>query len=333
MGMMRWMVMAVISAISWAAVAARAESIRLGDGSILQGEIVERKDSTVVIRSKSLGTVTVAERELASDVGKANEAGSEARDASGAGPYAARGKKATAAAAPERAGAGQTREPSDQALFFLPTAFTPPARAVTFRDFELFFLTLGYSPTDATSLTAGALFPISPEVQVLTAGLKQRLWHSRDGMSALALTGNITKPIGDFADDSPLFMNSNLVFGNRNETGSGVHAAVGYLAARNETEKYDSQSGTYHDVQEWNGGYTWGIGAEGRLTPHIKAIGEYVSAAPFGDAADFDGGLLTLGVRLHGENLSADIAGTRPITDNDLGSFTFFPMLVVSYRY
>jgi hypothetical protein len=330
MGMMGWTVMA---GLALAAMAAEAKSIRLGDGSVLQGEIVGRTDSTVVILSKSLGTVTVAARELAGDGPAA------ARDTAYAGPYAERGSKAAPPgksaypAASNPPAAGPMREPSDQALFFLPTAFTPPARAVTFRDFELFFLTLGYSPTDATSLTAGALFPISPEVQVLTAGLKRRLWHSRDGMSALALTGNITKPIGDFVDDSPLFMNSNLVFGNRNETGSGIHAAVGYLAARQETEKYDSQSGTYRDVQDWNGGYTWGLGAEGRLTPHIKAIGEFVSAAPFGDPAEFDGGLLTLGLRLHGENLSADIAGTRPITDGDLGSFIFFPMLVVSYRY
>jgi hypothetical protein len=329
MGMKRW---AVLAGVALGSVAAQAGSIRLGDGSVLQGEIVERKDSTVVIRSKSLGTVTVAARELASDVGGADGAGSITRDTGLATVSAANGK-ADRPDAVKRPAAGPMREPSDQALFFLPTAFTPPARAVTFRDFELFFLTLGYSPTDATSLTAGALFPISPEVQVLTAGIKQRLWHSRDGMSALAVTGNITKPIGDFVDDSPLFMNSNLVYGNRNETGSGIHAAVGYLAARQETEEYDSRSGTYRDVQEWNGGYTWGIGAEGRLTPHIKAIGEYVSAAPFGDAADFDGGLLTLGVRLHGENLSADIAGTRPITEGDLGSFIFFPMLVVSYRY
>jgi hypothetical protein len=43
--------------------------------------------------------------------------------------------------------------------------------------------------------------------------------------------------------------------------------------------------------------------------------------------------LLSFGLRLHGEHLAADIAGTRPITSGDLGSFFLMPLLVVSYRY
>ena len=75
------------------------------------------------------------------------------------------------------------------------------------------------------------------------------------------------------------------------------------------------------------------MGAEARLTPNAKVIGEYLSAVPFGADADIDGGLLTLGFRLHGDCLAADIAGTRPIPDSDMGSFFMWPMLVVSYRY
>lgn len=43
-------------------------------------------------------------------------------------------------------------DPSDQALFFMPTAFMPPKDSVAFRDFELLFLTLGVSPTSTTSI-------------------------------------------------------------------------------------------------------------------------------------------------------------------------------------
>ena len=67
---------------------------------------------------------------------------------------------------------------SDQALFFLPTAFLPPAGSFTFRDFELFFMTLGYSPSARTAISAGLLFPVSSEVQVLTTGIKQNLWSA-----------------------------------------------------------------------------------------------------------------------------------------------------------
>src|SRR5688500_4060539 len=114
----------------------------------------------------------------------------------------------------------------------MPTAFTPPAGSFTFRDFELFFLTMGLAPTDATSLTVGFLFPISSEFQILTAGAKQRLWQSADSLTAAALTANFSRPFGELGDDMSYFLNSNLVVGKRTGNGYGFHAALGYLGAR-----------------------------------------------------------------------------------------------------
>jgi hypothetical protein len=281
-------------ATAWLALAAGlagADSIRLSDGSVLRGQIVERNDSIVIIETPALGRISLP---------------------------AARVPSAPTAADPEKA--ESVRDPSDQALFFLPTAFTPPARSFTFRDFELFFLTLGYSSTDATSFTGGFLFPISSEVQVLTFGFKQRVIQSQDGLGALAVTGNFTKPIVD-GSGSALLINTNLVAGKRTAGGAGVHAALGYLGAQT-------------DDGDWNGAFSFGFGAEGRLTPHVKALAEFVSAVPAGKDFDINGGLLTLGIRLHGDRLAADIAGTRPMIKGESAEgLLFWPLLVVSYRY
>jgi hypothetical protein len=302
---------------------AGAETLELKDGTLVRGEVVERNDTALVVQSPSLGKITVQRRDLA-----------------GAGPAASRPRQGSDSKpkeiASEAGEAGPPRDPADQALFFMPTAFTPPARAFSFRDFELFFLTLGFSPIDATAITVGFLFPITPELQVLTAGFKQRLWQDPDGLKAVSLTGNVTKPVGELNSASLLLANSNLVAGWRNQAGAGAHAAVGYLAARSEEDDdyYNSESiYVERKTHEWKGSLSYALGAECRVTPHAKFLGEYLSAMPFDADGDFNAGLLTVGFRLHGDHLSADIAGTRPIVSADLGSFFMWPLLVVSYRY
>jgi hypothetical protein len=150
-------------------------------------------------------------------------------------------------------------------------------------------------------------------------------------LAAAAITANFTKPLGDLGEDMSYFINSNLVVGKRTGDGLGIHAAVGYLGARTIESGYiDGRDVKQYD---WNGSFTYALGMEARLTPHVKALAEYLSAVPVGTGADIDGGLLSLGIRLHGDRLSADIAGTRPIAEGDLDGFLFWPLLVVSYRY
>src|SRR5690606_31186917 len=98
-------------------------------------------------------------------------------------------------ATPSRA-ASADPDPIGHALVLMPTAFLPPQGTLVFRDFELLFLTLGWSPTASTSIVAGAMFPITSEFNALTAGGKQGLYLSRDGATGLAVAGNITVPYG-----------------------------------------------------------------------------------------------------------------------------------------
>jgi len=329
---MKMLSMAAAAVWGFSAGAALAGTVSLADGTVIQGDIVDRKDSLITIESKSLGRITLPAKEVTwigtSNGGRSGlENKSENASANAFANTSETGSTETAEGSKPSDGS-PIREPSDQALFFMPTAFTPPAKSFSFRDFELLFITMGYSPTDMTSISGGFLFPVSPDLQLLTAGIKQRLWEDPDGTTALAVTGNITKPLGDLSDDNSFFVNANLVAGKRNETGSGIHAAIGYLGAK--TLKDDIGGDKTYD---WHGSFTYALGAEGRLTPHVKFIAEYLSAVPFGEGANIGGGLLTMGLRLHGDRLSADIAGTRPITDSDLGSFFMWPMLVVSYRY
>lgn len=267
------------------------ETLKLKDGTVLQGTLVSREDSLLIFRSGTLGELRVP----------------------------------VSAVAPEPAKSGG--DPSDQALFFMPTAFTPARGSFMFRDFELLFLTFGYAPTASTTLTGGFLFPVSSEVQLGTFGFKQKIFDRPADGVAVALTGNVTKPLGEIGEELGLVVNSNLVAGLRNGL-AGLHAALGFLGAEVEDEYYD---GTRPDTH-WERSWSLGMGAEIRLTPHSKLMAEYLSVAPFDPDQEIDGGLLTLGFRLHGARLSADIAGMRPLGSGENGGLIFLPLLVVSYR-
>lgn len=319
---------ALCSALLFAVGSAAAETLRLKDGTTLQGEVLSKDDSTVVFRSATLGDLRIPRSALLTAAfGPANRAAMTAGQSSAE----------TLPADPNAESGGKPgRDPSDHALFFMPTAFTPPARSFMFRDFELLFLTFGFAPTASTTVTGGFLFPITSKVQLLTAGFKQKLWEGKG--SAVAVTGNITNPVGEFMDDIGYLVNANLVAGFRAPNplgasdGFGAHIALGYLGNQEIDEEYNSSNGEYSTRKRWSGKHTLGVGAEFRLTRNAKFIGEFLNTAPFGNDDDFDGGLLTLGFRLHGNRLSADIAGLRPIlSDNPEGLF-LWPLLVVSYR-
>jgi hypothetical protein len=287
---------------------ARAEmvSLNLKDGSVVRGEIVARTDSTVTLRNEAMGEITLRARDLIAPI-----------------------------LAPAPAAPASAQDPSDQALFFMPTAFMPPARAFTFRDFELLFMTFGYSPAARTSLSVGFLFPVTPEFLLVTAGLKQNLWSGASG--AISLTGNVTKPFVDLESDDGFFANSNLVaskrfLGPRGKRSIGVHGAIGYLGHQDYFTKHDPLTFRSYQSWKWQGSLDFGLGAEAVLTPHAKFLIEYVSAAPFTADNSFKGGFLTLGFRLHGERLAADIAGIRPFVSGGTDDLLLWPLLVVSYR-
>jgi hypothetical protein len=292
--------------------AAFAAEIRLEDGSLVKGEIMERNDSVVVIVSESLGELRGPVRRVVGGL----PAPADAKDARMA---------------------PRDRDPSGNALFFLPTAFTPQQGAFTFRDFELLFLTLGYAATDATSITFGALFPITSEFQLFTAGFKQQLGMSEDRTLAVALTGSFTKPVSDEVDGLDYLVNGNLVV-SRRFPGSlfadafGLHGVLGYAGVSYKDESYDYDCYCYRSERRWEDNLSFGGGAEFRLTPTAKFMVEYLNAFPF-SPEESEVGVFTIGFRLHGTRLSADIAGFRPVTDEDMGDLFLYPLLNVGYRF
>jgi hypothetical protein len=298
------------------AVAVFAESLRLKDGSRLEGKRVRVEDSTLIFRTLDLGELRVPLSAVE------DEAASASAEVSA--DESARKK-------------GEWSDPSGQALFFLPTAFTPPKGSLVFRDFELLFLTFGFSPTSTTSISGGAMFPITDEFNAFTFGVKQGLWAAPDGRMAMAITGNITKPVGaDFDDESALLLNSNLMFSARlpnrmHKDALGFHVGLGYAGVLVENEHYDFNTGETSTHTDWYDNLSVGGGFEARLTPNAKFILEYLSAFPLEDGTDENLGVLTFGFRLHGSRLSADIAGFRPIGE-DFGDLILLPLLVVSYR-
>lgn len=269
---------------------ATAAELKLDDGSVIRGEILSLTDSVVAVRTQSLGDVLVMRSRIV--------AGLDESDSPSSPPI--RGER-------------YRQDPAGYALFFLPTAFTPPQGTKTFRDFELFFLNFGYSPTSSTVVSGGFLFPITTEFQLLTLGVKQQLFQTQTG-TAMAITGNITIPVSDDAEGS--LYNGNLLFSHRVAEGRyedafGVHAALGY----------------WKGTESEEGAFTLGAGAEVRLTANAKFIAEY-----YGPTEEPEVGFMTLGFRLHGDKLSADIAGVRPL-EAEGGDFLFFPLLVVNYRF
>jgi hypothetical protein len=276
---------ACFSALVLLAGFATAGELRLKDGTILRGDVVSTTDSTVVLLNPTFGKVTVARSRIVAGLDDST---------------------ARAVTRVSRRGT----DPAGYALFALPTAFMPPKGAGTFRDFELFFLTLGYSPTSTTSVTAGTLFPLVGSFGVLTLGVKQQLFEIAG--TATAVTGNLTLPLE--GPDGNIF-NANALLGHRfaangYEDALGVHAGYGFMDGPGE-----GLLGVY------------GFGSEVRLGAHAKFIIEYVSAGEF-----VDGGLLNLGFRLHGERLSADIAGIRSLSAEGT-DLLLIPLVIVNYRF
>jgi hypothetical protein len=267
---------------------AAAREFRLDDGTILHGEIVSRNDSAVVIRNPTLGKITVAASRIVEGLDPEDSSATPVRRA-------------------------RDTDPAGYALYMLPTAFMPPAKAFTFRDFELVFLTFGYSPTSTTALTAGTFFPITGHFGVLTLGGKQQLFQF-DGTAA-AVTASFTLPL-EGADG--VLINTNAVISQRFALAGyrdalGIHGVVGYLAVKGDGGG--------------EGQGVFGFGAEARISSHVKFIGEYVGLQEFSQD-----GLLNIGIRLHGERLSADIVGMRPV-EADGSDLLFIPLVIVNYRF
>jgi hypothetical protein len=266
------------------------EVIRLKDGTVIRGEVISRTDSTVEIDSENLGRVKVKRKNILSSPVNDTEL------------------------LPEHRAAKIDPDPIGHTLLLMPTAFTPPKGSIVFRDFELLFLTLGYSPTNSTSIVAGAMLPFTSEFNALTAGVKQGLYQKANG--AVAVVGNITMPVSSSNNEANFIWLLNLVGSYRFADRVGVHVAAGGI-------------GSHADIESAQG-FSYGIGTDIRLWPHIKLLGEVLHGGTTFNPGS-DGTLVNFGIRIHGERISADIGGVRPL--EDMGNLWFIPLLSVGYRF
>lgn len=274
--------------------AAAFEIIRLDDGTVIRGEVVSQTDSTIVMDSENLGRVTIKRKRIVSSPVKDSEF--EPRSLT---------RKLDA-------------DPIGHTLVLMPTAFLPPQGSLVFRDFELLFLTLGYSPTAATSVVVGAMFPITSQFNAITAGVKQGLYQNKAATTAVALAGNVTVPIGSEINEAGFLWLLNIVGSQRVKPGFNVHGALGGVGAEGGGESARS--------------FSFAAGTDVRLTGNVKFLAEVLRGG-----VSFDpGGSLTLvnaGFRLHGERLSADICAMRPVGDDFGGSLWLIPLINIGYRF
>lgn len=273
-----------------AAAPAAAQSIRLNDGTVLRGSVVSENDSTVTVRTEELGLVTIKRNRITL--------------------LPVRDTSVVAVRAPV------DPDPIGHALVLMPTAFTPSKGSLVFRDFELLFLTLGYSPTASTSIVAGAMFPVTTEFNAFTLGIKQGVYQTAN--QAIAVVGNVTVPVGTNIDGEGFLWLLNAVGSYRFKPGFGVHGAVGGVGVQGRGASEQSLS--------------LAAGTDVRVGPYFKLLGEVLRGG-----TTFDPGssltLVNVGVRIHGERLSADIAAMRPVGADFSTDLLFIPLINVGYRF
>lgn len=272
--------------------AAAFDIIRLDDGTVIRGEVVSQTDSTVIMDSENFGLITINRKRIVNSPVKDSEFD------------------------PPHVTAKLDADPLAHTLVLMPTAFLPPQGSIVFRDFELLFLTLGYSPTASTSVVAGAMFPISPDFNALTFGVKQGVYLNTSATTAVAVAANVTVPVGSEIDEAGFIWLLNGLASHRVTKGFGIHGAVGGIGAQ----------GSGESVQ----GFSLAVGADLRLTGNVKIMGEVMRGG-----VSFDPGssatLINAGFRLHGERLSADLCALRPL--EDFGDLWFIPLITVGYRF
>lgn len=188
-------------------------------------------------------------------------------------------------------------EVGDHELFLMPTAITIPQGTSYFSDYELLFLNYTFSVTDRTSFSAFSLFPIvSDFMQTITISAKHNYFQSTKVNAAFWFT---------YVFDNPYFAIGNVI--SLEIPGASLHLG---LAGMGEGFSDD-----------W--GYLLMLGSKTELSQKTDFIVEYENTDS-GIENDFNG-LLTLGFRFKGKSVSWDIAGIRPLMEEENTDLIFIP--------
>lgn len=124
--------------------------IELRSGESIQGSIIEENETTVVVKSESMGILTIDRKNIKEMIDLKRSTGYRYND------------------------------PNHNSLLFMPSAETNSKGTKYFSSYELVYLNLGASPTDNLNVAVGFIFPFTPDVIAhtpLSIGFKYRLLH------------------------------------------------------------------------------------------------------------------------------------------------------------
>ncbi len=200
----------------------------------------------------------------------------------------------------------------------MPTALTPPAGTFSVHNYELFFIGASYGVTDRLMLSVTALVPlfsgqgfvgvISGKAQIISTG---RVRVAVQGAIATA-TADDGASIGGVGGVATLCITSPC----------STHLS-GYVGA---AFAWDDQSSVPGII---------GVSLLARLGGQLRLLLEAEAGYIAGDINDVsNGALVSYGLRFATQNVSADVAFTRPVCpDCDRDVFPIgFPVVSVTYR-
>ncbi|MBP9085561.1 MAG: hypothetical protein KBG15_05550 [Kofleriaceae bacterium] len=190
---------------------------------------------------------------------------------------------------------------SDRALL-APTALTPPAGSFSFTNYEIFWMTASYSPTDNLQLTAGTTVPVAADMPFV-GSLSAKLQLTKTNTVRLALHG---------------------VIGGGVESGSGGSAGLvgGVLTYCLDAQCLSHLSGYVGAgvTVESRASVPMVIAASGifRLTNRLRAIVEIDTAYIAGDFAKTSNSFLAnYALRFTGPDLGVDFGFVKLFVDGE----------------
>lgn len=209
--------------------------------------------------------------------------------------------------------------PGDQELLIMPSAYTMPEGHAYFSAYELIFLNFNYAVTSSTHIGLFTIFPMGKDfMETFCIGIKQKYLNFRTFKAAAW---------GTYNPESGLLIAGNVFsFGNK---ASSFHAGIGMI--KNVGTGYNNGSdylGLFKMAPDRKAELIYMAGYRGDRSSRSSVFIEYTNSS--GASKDFSG-LISLGLRLSGENLSWEISGIRPITEAK--SLFFLPMLKATYLF
>jgi len=255
------------------------ETLHLEDGTVLHGRTVEETPAEIIFDSESLGIIRIPRERIVEKEEIITEYGVD---------------------------------PDVNSIMFCPTPETLPRGTGYFRSFELFFLNVGFAPTDDINLSFGTLFPVTGDFYLFSMGTKWRLLDRREHPIGLAVTGQYS------------------LFDDYWIGGAGIVAGVGNhkrslnLAVNRIVDEDGDTKNTYM------------VGADFQGMGRSKLLLEFFSNSPLiGDFDDDLIGFINVGIRVFGDDYSFSLTGFRPLWEDDDGGSRLFawPMVVFSKHF